>query len=131
MLEAGDLNKLFRDCMPLFIALGDEVRLSIIGVLAGSGLYDDYETDIAVSLNGYRPSGVPGMNVKEITEQTNLSRPAISHHLKILKDARTGQCTQGRDFQLLLSDDCGQHKRTAKAWELSPGASGAVFTKTS
>ena len=44
MLEAGDLNKLFRDCMPLFIALGDEVRLSIIGVLAGSGLYDDYET---------------------------------------------------------------------------------------
>ena len=87
MLEAGDLNKLFRDCMPLFIALGDEVRLSIIGVLAGSGLYDDHETDIAVSLNGYRPSGVPGMNVKEITEQTNLSRPAISHHLKILKDA--------------------------------------------
>ena len=87
MLEAGDLNKLFRDCMPLFIALGDEVRLSIIGVLSGSGLYDDYETDIAVSLNGYRPSGVPGMNVKEITEQTNLSRPAISHHLKILKDA--------------------------------------------
>ena len=85
MLEAGDLNKLFRDCMPLFIALGDEVRLSIIGVLAGSGLYDDHETDIAVSLNGYRPSGVPGMNVKEITEQTNLSRPAISHHLKILK----------------------------------------------
>ena len=34
MLEAGDFNKLFRDCMPLFIALGDEVRLSIIGVLA-------------------------------------------------------------------------------------------------
>ena len=33
MLEAGDFNKLFRDCMPLFIALGDEVRLSIIGVL--------------------------------------------------------------------------------------------------
>ena len=24
MLEAGDLNKAFRDCMPLFIALGDE-----------------------------------------------------------------------------------------------------------
>lgn len=28
-----------------------------------------------------------GMNVKEITEMTRLSRPAISHHLKILKDA--------------------------------------------
>ena len=27
-----------------------------------------------------------GLNVNEITRQTNLSRPAISHHLKILKD---------------------------------------------
>ena len=118
MLEAGDLNKLFRDCMPLFIALGDEVRLSIIGVLAGSGLYDDYETDIAVSLNGYRPSG---------TDESVAARHFPS--FKNFKRCRTGQCTQGRDFQLLLSDDCGQHKRTAKAWELSPGASGAVFTK--
>ena len=94
MLEAGDLNKLFRDCMPLFIALGDEVRLSIIGVLA----------DESVAARHF-PS------------------------FKNFKRCRTGQCTQGRDFQLLLSDDCGQHKRTAKAWELSPGASGAVFTK--
>ena len=53
MLEAGDFNKLFRDCMPLFIALGDEVRLSIIGVLASTGLYDDHETNIAASLEGY------------------------------------------------------------------------------
>ena len=87
MLEAGDFNKLFRDCMPLFIALGDEVRLSIIGVLASTGLYDDHETNIAASLEGYRLDGAHGMNVKEITEQTNLSRPAISHHLKILKDS--------------------------------------------
>lgn len=28
-----------------------------------------------------------GMNVNEITGKTSLSRPAISHHLKILKDA--------------------------------------------
>ena len=27
------------------------------------------------------------MNVNEITGKTSLSRPAISHHLKILKDA--------------------------------------------
>ena len=27
------------------------------------------------------------MNVNEITRRTSLSRPAISHHLKILKDA--------------------------------------------
>lgn len=60
------LKKKFYECMPLFIALGDEVRLSIIGVL-----------------NEGDPEG---LNVNEITRQTSLSRPAISHHLKILKD---------------------------------------------
>lgn len=86
-MEAGDFNKLFRNCMPLFIALGDEVRLSIIEVLARTGLYDDSGTDVAAGLDGYIPLNCCGMNVKEITEQTNLSRPAISHHLKILKEA--------------------------------------------
>jgi len=28
-----------------------------------------------------------GLRVGEITEQTHLSRPAVSHHLKILRDA--------------------------------------------
>lgn len=87
MVEASDFNKLFHNCMPLFIALGDEVRLSIIGVLARAGLYDDSGKDIAAALDGYHPGQAPGMNVKEITEQTSLSRPAISHHLKILKEA--------------------------------------------
>ena len=29
---------------------------------------------------------IPGLNVNEITDRTSLSRPAVSHHLKILKD---------------------------------------------
>jgi DNA-binding transcriptional ArsR family regulator len=86
-MEASSFNKLFRNCMPLFIALGDEVRLTIIEALAQTGLYDDQGNDAAVCLNGYSPAEKAGMNVKEITEQTSLSRPAISHHLKILKDA--------------------------------------------
>lgn len=86
-MEAGDFNYLFRNCMPLFIALGDEVRLSIIEALARTGLYDNRGHDVASTLTGYMGPEKPGMNVKEITEQTSLSRPAISHHLKILKDA--------------------------------------------
>lgn len=86
-MEAGDFNNLFRNCMPLFIALGDEVRLTIIEVLARTGLYDNCGRDVASALGGYLLPEKPGMNVKEITEQTSLSRPAISHHLKILKDA--------------------------------------------
>lgn len=61
----------FRECMPLFIAFGDEVRLNIISVLS----------------QAYMEGNHKGLNVNEITMQTNLSRPAISHHLRILKDS--------------------------------------------
>lgn len=67
--------------MPLFIALGDEVRLNIIESLTECSFQ---------SLNGSETGKSQchqGLSVKEITEKTNLSRPAISHHLKILKDA--------------------------------------------
>lgn len=80
MTSPTELLEEFRNCMPLFMALGDETRLYIIEVLsreafrrsqASSALQED----------------TVGMNVNEITQQTSLSRPAISHHLKILKDA--------------------------------------------
>lgn len=53
-------------CRSAFIALGDENRQHILIAL----------------LENYG-----GMRVGEITARTNLSRPAVSHHLKILKDA--------------------------------------------
>lgn len=86
-MEAEEFHKLFQNCMPLFIALGDEVRLAIIEVLARTGLYDDMGNDVAYTTENCSAPQKQGMNVKEITEQTSLSRPAISHHLKILKEA--------------------------------------------
>lgn len=71
MTNGSELEQQFYSCRPLFIALGDEVRLRIIEVLTMAGR------------NG-RPDG---LNVNEITRQTSLSRPAISHHLKILKES--------------------------------------------
>ncbi len=70
MTDGKTLQQQFHDCMPLFIALGDEVRLTIIEALS-------------TAARSGRPAG---LNVNEITRQTSLSRPAISHHLKILKD---------------------------------------------
>lgn len=70
MTNGKELEQHFHSCMPLFIALGDEVRLDIIEVLT-------------YAAKTGRPNG---LNVNEITRQTSLSRPAISHHLKILKD---------------------------------------------
>lgn len=58
----------FTDCSKLLIALGDETRQAIIAALAC--------TDCEV-----------GMRVGEITQKTHLSRPAVSHHVKILLDA--------------------------------------------
>ena len=49
-------------------AIGDETRQSILLVLMGTDCQK-------------------GLRVGEITEQTHLSRPAVSHHLKILREA--------------------------------------------
>lgn len=80
MTTAQTLRDQFHSCMPLFIALGDEVRLSIIELL----------TEEAIQGGGYRwPLEFEkyALNVGEITRRTSLSRPAISYHLKILKEA--------------------------------------------
>ncbi len=61
-----EILELFKSCMPMFNILSDEKRQNIIILLA------------------QYPEGI---NVNGITEQIDLSRPAISHHLKILKQA--------------------------------------------
>lgn len=80
MTTAKDLQKQFHCCMPLFIALGDKVRLSIVELLSEDALKNG-GTRGTIDFEGY------AMNVNEIPRRTSLSRPAISHHLKILKDA--------------------------------------------
>lgn len=58
----------FKECKNAFIALGDETRQHIfIALLEGE---------------------CHGMRVGEITQRTHLSRPAVSHHLQILKNAK-------------------------------------------
>lgn len=78
MIDPHNLQAHFHECMPLFIALGDEVRLRIIEILSTIA----YDPEI----QGFSRQ-CPGMNVIDITRQTQLSRPAVSHHLKILKHA--------------------------------------------
>ena len=81
--DESRLKTSFRECIPLFIALGDSTRLTIIQQL--------YEVEEDRRQKGSRSVSekrrAPGLNVKEITEKTSLSRPAVSHHLKILKDS--------------------------------------------
>lgn len=65
--ECIALSREFKDCQKAFIAIGDETRQQIIIAL----LESDYQ----------------GIRVGDITKNTHLSRAAVSHHLKILKDA--------------------------------------------
>lgn len=108
MRKGTELKQHFHTCMPLFIALGDEIRLTIIEALTDEALrvreksnhvntdQPDRQEDRQACLPA--PSRPHGLNVREITERTSLSRPAVSHHLKILKTAglisvhREGTC---------------------------------------
>ena len=58
----------FRESRSTLIALGDENRLHMLYTM----------------MTAAKPEG---LRVGEITAMTNLSRPAVSHHLRILKDA--------------------------------------------
>jgi len=64
--ELRHIHSMFQLCAPLFIALGDEIRQQLILEIADAG--------------------TEGINVSNLTAKTHLSRPAISHHLKVLKD---------------------------------------------
>jgi ArsR family transcriptional regulator, arsenate/arsenite/antimonite-responsive transcriptional repressor len=60
-----DVAESFRSCGPIFHALGDTFRQDILLLLA------QHEQ----------------LNVNQITEHIALSRPAVSHHLKVLLQA--------------------------------------------
>lgn len=66
--EISTLANDFDQCRKILIALGDENRLELLTKMMQMG-----------NCNGVR--------VVEITECVHLSRPAVSHHLQILKDA--------------------------------------------
>ncbi len=77
-LFAREVDKLaedFADCSKVLTAIGDETRQHII-------------------LEMLKMSDCSGVRVGEITEKTNLSRPAVSHHLQIMKDAGIIKCRQ-------------------------------------
>ena len=71
MNEAEEIRQLaetFRECQKILTAIGDENRLHLM-----------------TEMMQMKRCG--GARVGEITERTHLSRPAVSHHFQILKEA--------------------------------------------
>ena len=66
--EIASLAEEFERCRRILLALGDENRQHLI-------------------LEMMQMNECGGVRVGAITEKTHLSRPAVSHHIQILKDA--------------------------------------------
>lgn len=66
--DVARLTELLASCGDVLTAMGDETRLHLI-------------------LEMLKTGDCGGLRVGQITEKTNLSRPSVSHHLRILKDA--------------------------------------------
>lgn len=66
--DIEQLAEAFMGCRKILLALGDENRQRLI-------------------LEMMRMAECSGARVGEITQRSNLSRPAVSHHIRILKEA--------------------------------------------
>ncbi|MEK3884336.1 metalloregulator ArsR/SmtB family transcription factor [Paenibacillus sp. PL2-23] len=66
------VHRQLRECSPIFLALADPVRQDIIMMLTKHD----------------------SLNVAQIVERSPMSRSAISHHLKILKQAKLLHATK-------------------------------------
>lgn len=66
--EVDRLSEEMGRCHEVALALGSETRLHLIQCMLSQHCYG-------------------GLRVEQIVSQTNLSRPAVSHHLQILKRA--------------------------------------------
>ncbi|WP_274571178.1 helix-turn-helix transcriptional regulator [Neisseria leonii] len=73
MTNHQQIQQLLKDCIPIFTVLSDENRHKILHLLLENG----------------------AMNVGTLTENLHLSRPAVSHHLKIMLQAGAVSVTTG------------------------------------
>ena len=89
----------FQNCSSAFTAIGDPTRQKILLVLL--------ENDLS------------GIRVGEIAEKAHLTRPSVSHHLQILKDAGiVAMRREGTRNYYYLSEDETQWKDLAELIDL-------------
>ncbi|MDO4897285.1 MAG: metalloregulator ArsR/SmtB family transcription factor [Moraxella sp.] len=84
--SSGRAMSVMKDCIPIFTVLSDENRHLILKLLLENGK----------------------MKVNDITENLHLSRPAVSHHLKIMLQANAvsvEQIGKERFYALAMRDE--------------------------
>lgn len=95
------LAKELKNCSYLLTAIGDETRQYLI-------------------LEMIKMGDCKGVRVGEITAKTNLSRPAVSHHLSILKSAGILKVRkEGTKNYYYFDPDAESFDRLIKAFQLA------------
>jgi ArsR family transcriptional regulator len=85
-VPSRQLARTFTQCKPVFFAMGDTTRQQIILLLAKAEAYS--------------------LNVSQLAKKLPLSRPAISHHLLVLRRAGlVGVRRQGTERYYFLTID--------------------------
>lgn len=100
VVTLDDVLASFRACAPVFNALGDKFRQDIVMLLAQD----------------------ERLNVNQIAERMPLSRPAISHHLKVLMQARLislERVSRENFYSLSLDTALGDLRRLVEQAEVS------------
>ena len=100
VVTLDDVTTSFRDCADVFVALGDQFRQDIILVLAER----------------------ERLNVNQLAERIPLSRPAISHHLKVLRQAgliELERVSRENFYSLTLDDALSDLRRLVEQAEIS------------
>ena len=106
MKKGTELKQHFHTCMPLFIALGDEIRLTIIEALTDEALTGRTKNN---DVNKNQPD-------KNNDHQISLpAQPGSFPPFEDLKDSRADRCPPGGNLQLLLSLNRRQHPETDAA----------------
>ena len=85
-LSPDHAMSVMKDCIPIFTVLADENRHLILKLLLDNGK----------------------MNVNQLTDNLHLSRPAVSHHLKIMLSANAvsvEQIGKERFYRLAMKDE--------------------------
>lgn len=87
MDRIGRLKREFEDCQKTLTVIGDETRQKIL---------------LLMTVGNRR-----GIRVSEITENMHITRPAVSHHMQILKDSGMIQSRkEGKYIYYTLNDGC-------------------------
>lgn len=96
MAELVQIKEKFENLSELFQALGDEKRQKVI-------------------LKLLEQNSCAGLQVGELTHLTGLSRPAVSHHLKILRDAKLIDyySKARRNYYFVCADSAELHELSA------------------